>query len=344
MTTKKTEETAQPSLLGGELSTTDMIAKAVKSYNLPDAKIAELKAAYSKLKINGPADKSTYEIMAVGLKEVTALRIAVDKKRKDLKRVALDYGNAVDGEAKRLTALLEPIESHLNAEKARIDSEIQNAKIAERKRRTDELIAAGFKFDGVMYVAGALTLHPANIDDMTAEALADYCEKGKAEKERQEAADAEAKRQDEERSAAQKKLDDERAELTRKMKELEDREKALAEKEKPATTNAGASGLGHLTSAPGGKMTTPAPGTQQLNQPASTHMVGDAPKSDDMFDEVPGPQPQISEEYAAGYHACRLQALGWVQDPAQQLTRNKLITYLQNMQADGSETNAGSGA
>ncbi|MDP2654600.1 MAG: hypothetical protein Q8Q08_11310, partial [Candidatus Omnitrophota bacterium] len=88
-------------------------------------------------------------------------RVAVEKKRKDLKADALAFGKLVDGEAKRITAMLEPIESHLQAEEDKITKELERIKAeeeeAERQRvqdRVDELAKYGkqYPFSGVQFM------------------------------------------------------------------------------------------------------------------------------------------------------------------------------------------------
>ena len=62
-------------------------------------------------------------------------RVAVEKKRVELKADALEYGRAVDAEAKRLTALLAPIEGHLEAEENAVTEERERIKRAAEERR-----------------------------------------------------------------------------------------------------------------------------------------------------------------------------------------------------------------
>jgi hypothetical protein len=104
-------------------------AKLVK-YSVTDSEIAKIKERFDGLKVT---DKETYEIARKGISEVRTLRTTVEKKRKELKADALAYGRAVDGEAKRITALLVEIEEPLKAEKNRVDEEKRLEK--ERKER-----------------------------------------------------------------------------------------------------------------------------------------------------------------------------------------------------------------
>lgn len=97
-------------------------------YNLTDAKISKLRESFMPLKIDGIADKEGYLAVHEARMEVKRIRVAVEKKRVDLKADALEYGRRVDAEAKRITALLEPIEKHLESEEARIDQERERIK------------------------------------------------------------------------------------------------------------------------------------------------------------------------------------------------------------------------
>jgi len=77
-------------------------------------------------------------------------RVEVEKTRKKLKEDALEYGRAVDGEAKRITALLAPIETYLESqekiiddEKARIKADAAAVEAARVQARTDKLYDMG---------------------------------------------------------------------------------------------------------------------------------------------------------------------------------------------------------
>jgi len=66
-------------------------------------------------------------------------RVAVEKKRKDLKADALEWGRKVDAEAKRISALLEPIEVHLQTEEDKVTKEKERIK-AEKIRLEQERV------------------------------------------------------------------------------------------------------------------------------------------------------------------------------------------------------------
>jgi hypothetical protein len=140
-----------------------MIDNAVKQYSVTDAAIADMKHRLSGLTVTSVEDKEGYDLVKSGWQEVRNLRIAVEHKRKALNRNAIDYKNAVDGEAKRITVLLEEIEEPLkerkewfDLEKARIKAEAERKKAEEFVARTSFLLQRGFQFNGSMYVLDTL--------------------------------------------------------------------------------------------------------------------------------------------------------------------------------------------
>jgi len=179
-----------------------------------DAAIAKLREQYMHLKIDGLDDKEGFAKVHDARMIVKNTRISVEKKRVDLKADALAYGRAVDAEAKRLTEMLSPIESHLEAEESAIVQERERIKKeAERKRqaivqgRVDQFIACGV-VPNISDVA-ALT------DEQFAESIA-VAQKAKAERE----AAAEAQRKADEEAAEKRRqeaalLAEERAALAK---------------------------------------------------------------------------------------------------------------------------------
>jgi hypothetical protein len=88
-------------------------------------------------------------------------RTAIDKKRKELKAVPNEMGKAIDGYAKGLTELVEPIELLLDKEVERVDAEKERIKIEKEKAdqafmddRIKQLIDVGCAFDGSEYTLG----------------------------------------------------------------------------------------------------------------------------------------------------------------------------------------------
>jgi colicin import membrane protein len=114
---------------------------SVIKYDVTDAAIIELRERYAGMKI---VDSASYEHVRVAIGEVRTKRTGVEKRRKELKAYALDYGRKVDAEAKRLTDALLTIENPLQTEKDRVDAEkeaVRQAKALKEKERVDGIRA-----------------------------------------------------------------------------------------------------------------------------------------------------------------------------------------------------------
>jgi hypothetical protein len=116
----------------------------LQRFSPTDAAIAVIKAEYMPLAIKDVNDSAGYKLVHSARMVVKNHRVEVEKVRKALKADALEYGRKVDSEAKRITALLEPIESHLanqenayEAEKERIKEEARLKAEAEAKARQE---------------------------------------------------------------------------------------------------------------------------------------------------------------------------------------------------------------
>lgn len=96
-----------------ELNTDTMIV-----YSVTDQGLALLKE-----ELTGLDAAQDYEACRKGIATCRQLRVEVEKKRKELKADALEYGRKVDGEAKRITAALEAIEQPLQLSKDAVDNE-----------------------------------------------------------------------------------------------------------------------------------------------------------------------------------------------------------------------------
>ncbi len=88
-------------------------------YNITDAAINQLRLQYAGLEI---IDKLSYKAVVTAIADVRGRRTSVEKRRKELKAEVLDYGRRVDGEAKRITELLEAIEEPLKSKRQTEDS------------------------------------------------------------------------------------------------------------------------------------------------------------------------------------------------------------------------------
>lgn len=112
------------------------IEQALAQYQPTDAAISEMLNRYAVLEVTGLDDRAGLEAVHEARMEVRGIRVQVEKKRKELKKDALEYGRQVDGEAKRITALLLAIEEPLAEKESIVAKEKERlAAIAAEKRK-----------------------------------------------------------------------------------------------------------------------------------------------------------------------------------------------------------------
>jgi len=165
-----------------------------KAYELPDAKIAEIRDFCNKVNIAGVEDKANYKTATQALSKVKKFRTGIEAKRKELKEPFLEAGKAIDAEAKRLTALLAPIEESLSSKIKVIDTE--NARIeAERRAWVDEQMrVAGYTKAHGVFTAGKLILSAEMVYAAKEDELERHIKAGLASRAAMEAEQAELKR------------------------------------------------------------------------------------------------------------------------------------------------------
>lgn len=172
----------------------DAISKAVQAYELPDEQIRVMREFCEKIAIAGPEDKANYKLATQAYSKVKKTRTAIEAKRKELKEPALEFGRAVDAEAKRLTALIEPVESALKAKIDVIDREKERQEQERRNHLHNEMITAGYKFQSGVYVVGNMLHSQQQVWDATQAQIVDMIQNGLAEVRRIEAEQAELDR------------------------------------------------------------------------------------------------------------------------------------------------------
>jgi len=114
----------------------DTIAPAPKhviEYNITDAALAELAEKHKDVDAH-----KDYDAAKVAAKECQQLRIGLEDKRVELKKDALEYGRAVDGEAKRIKAAIVKIEQPIKDQ----ITEIDNAEKLKEQRRVEKIESA----------------------------------------------------------------------------------------------------------------------------------------------------------------------------------------------------------
>lgn len=157
----------------------------LQKYNVADLAIAKMEAEFSKLKITDLKDTAGYKTVSSAIAVVRSKRLEVEKVRKDLKADSLNYGRIVDSEAKRIQALIEPIETRLQAEKDRIDTEKENIRLEKERKiqelldsRKNKLYQSGMvinSFGNLYYKEYVITL--PGLQDMTEEAFNEFYNK-----------------------------------------------------------------------------------------------------------------------------------------------------------------------
>jgi len=218
------------------------IDKALAAYNVTDATIATMREKFMPLVIESPDDKQGAKRVREARLTVKNHRIAVEKTRKALKEDALRYGQAVDAEARRITAELAPIEEHLEAQEAAVAAEIARRAEAEANAKREKL-----RLRMEALAANGSRLTSLDVEAFTDEQFADELARSAtewqaaqerervaaAERARVEAEQAEARRVEAERLAAQ------RAEQERVAAEQQaERERLAAEQRKLAEERA----------------------------------------------------------------------------------------------------------
>jgi hypothetical protein len=219
------------------------IENELKKFNVTDSAIAELSMQYMPLVINGIDDKEGLKAVNAARKIVKGYRIDVDKRRKELNADALEYQRRINGEAKRITALLEPIETHLANEEKKIEDELERIKrekeaveAARYQERVKKLTGLKFMFDGIHFYSTYLDTFNNEImkvsvlllKQLSDEAFNDFYDNAKHYFEIEEKAWAEKKaREDAERKA----IAEERARLDAIAREQAAKDAALKAEE-----------------------------------------------------------------------------------------------------------------
>lgn len=124
-----------PESEGIPTSFNQLISRELVKFDVVVPKVNELAKEYLPLKIASVDDEDGYNNVSKALRFIVSKRTAVEDKRKELKADSLAYGRAVDARAKEITAMLEPIESHLKNEKQRIDDEKKRIEEEEEERK-----------------------------------------------------------------------------------------------------------------------------------------------------------------------------------------------------------------
>ena len=190
----------------------------VVEYSVTDAAIAKMEADYMGLTINGLNDKAGFAMVHSARMDVKNKRLAVEKRRKELKADALAWGKKVDGRANEIFSKLAPIEEHLDAEegkitkeKARQEAEAKRIKEVQAQERVDQMASVGVSLAFLQ----AMEMNEDHFRQRLAVATEEYAREQAriADEKRKEAERLEAERKSREEES--KRIASERAELER---------------------------------------------------------------------------------------------------------------------------------
>jgi hypothetical protein len=126
-----------------ELMEIDATSITPATFSVDLAEIQRVVSEYGTLTISGPDDKPGYIAVRAARLDCRSRRTAIDKRRKELNEGALEYQRRVNGQAKELTALIEPGEERLTKIETAYDKQIEAAKAAVLQSRVDALSAIG---------------------------------------------------------------------------------------------------------------------------------------------------------------------------------------------------------
>jgi hypothetical protein len=205
-------------------------AELVKESSV-DKRAKELKAQLKKAEINGIEDNKGYALVKMISRDASKIRIAIEKRRKELKSDIITAGKNIDALANEYQSLINPIENDADAKLLIIDNAVKEAKEkAEREakekldNRVKELIENGLRFDGFGYSINDINVGIQFIQELPDAEYETFLGKVKIQNELNI---AEQKRKDEEAKEFQKIQDQLRLENERKQKELDEKQAFL---------------------------------------------------------------------------------------------------------------------
>ena len=195
-----------------------MTEKQIVKYDITEAAISEMESRFMGLAITNIEDKEQFQVVHDARMVVKNHRVAVEKKRKELKADALAWGKKVDTEAKRIFGMLEPIESHLMAEENKVIE--AEKRIKEEEDRIEREIIQGRVNSLQMYGAVLPYQEVAVMSDEEFETVLEGSKLAFAAEQKRLADEEAARKAEDERLAA------ERAELEKQRKEQEKKDAA----------------------------------------------------------------------------------------------------------------------
>lgn len=294
---------------------------ATFSQTVADLKIEEARAYCAPLIIAGVDDKEGYKKVDDARKAVKKYRTSVETKRKELNDFPKRFTNAVNAEAKRLTALLEPIEQEqerklavIDAEKAKFEAEKKRLRDELQTKREYDLKSMGFLLQSdVFFVLDNVVIPRGSIGDMTPEAWSVEFQKAK------QASDAKKEREDE----------------LAKLRAIADEAAAKAAAEAKALQDA-TPPIGHNSGEPEpffpSEQKTPLPPpTAKPTPPSNDPFAAFGPPATTPAHFDPARQPNVTvtvHDFDKGFEACKAAVLAIMNDP----TPRKRADFIQAFQ------------
>ena len=188
------------------------IKEALSAFSPSDAVIAQMREQYMVLKVDGIDDKAGLAAVHAARMIVKAERVLVEKTRIEFKAEALEYGRKIDAKAKHITALLLPIEEHLQGQESAVEAERERLRVEAAERKAGALAA---RMDILNAVGSQVpSFHVEGLSDEEFDTL--RTDETEAHAERRRIAQAE-----EERLQAARKAEAEAAEVARVEREQE---------------------------------------------------------------------------------------------------------------------------
>lgn len=157
-TTVEAVDTETGEILEVEILAPDVVSHALTKYNITEAALADLTNKWKGFTIEGVEDKQGYTEAVEGYRRLKKLRTATEAKRKALKEPFLNAGKQIDAEAKRITAVIEPLENAIKAQVDVIDQKLEALRREEERRRVGLITSAGFQLSGQFYVLGPVMI------------------------------------------------------------------------------------------------------------------------------------------------------------------------------------------
>lgn len=122
-----------------EAEEAEVIDMGVIKYDVTTAAIAKLQTKYAGFEDKDMDDKKEYALVHDAERELKALRLSIDKRRKGLKADALSYGKKVDAKAKEITLPIVAMEAPLKDKRLKHDMKAEIARREEQQKEQERI-------------------------------------------------------------------------------------------------------------------------------------------------------------------------------------------------------------